>query len=336
MKRPTHTPKSNPLKTSQASWWTGWTKPLQDLIHTLDADVAGLKARLRNPIHKGRPAAYVGFRDFIPESSVVQVDTAQTGEGTNPCNYVVRDGQDYDIPIIMPGPGVFVVEEVTVAIFQQQYAPISASFQGGVLTDVNLVAMQAEMRANAFPFPSSAQTPYFTTKFSIYPQQVNGAYLGETLDIEKFSMPPQSQRTINFLWNMVDTKSQRRLADAYISQMVFTPPSAPVTQEASFFVPRPPVTTKNQAHERLPDGDFFKFCTPWVFERDGQANFTFRPITPVFQFDSSLAGTDAVVGLPYDDRVNGKRDQRVRVQIEIHGYRFETDQDLIRAGALSR
>jgi hypothetical protein len=333
VKRPTNTPKSNPLKTSQASWWTGWTKPLQDLIHTLDADVAGLKARLRNPIHKGRPAAYVGFRDFIPDRSVVQVDTAQTGEGTNPCNYVVRDGQEYDIPIIMPGPGVFVAEEITVAIFQQQHAPIAASIQDGALTDVNLAVMQAEMRANAFPFPSSAETPYFTTKFSIYPQQVNGAYLGAAFDIDKFSMPPQSQRTINFLWNMVDTKSQRRLADAYISQMVFTPPSAPVTQEASSGFP---VTTKNQAHESVPDGDLFRFCTPWVFERDGQVNFIFRPITPVLQFDSSIAGNDPVVGLPYDDRINGVRDQRVRVQVEIHGYRFETDQDLIRAGALTR
>lgn len=335
MKRPTNTPKSNPLKTSQASWWTGWTKPLQDLIHTLDADIAGLKARLQHPIHKGRPAAYVGFRDFIPERSVVQVDTAQTGEGTNPCNYVVRDGQDYDIPIIMPGPGVFVAEEITVAIFQQQYAPIAASIQDGALTDVNLAAMQAEMRANAFPFPSSAETPYFTTKFSIYPQQVNGAYLGATFDIDKFSMSPQTQRTINYLWNMVDTKSQRRLADAYISQMVFTPPSAPVTQEASssdVFL----VKTINQAHESVPDGDLFRFCTPWVFERDGQVNFTFRPITPVFQFDSAIPGTDPVVGLPYDDRINGIRDQRVRVQVEIHGYRFETDQDAIRAGALTR
>ena len=330
MKRPTNTPKSNPLKTSQASWWTGWTKPLQDLIHTLDADVAGLKARLRNPIHKGRPAAYVGFRDFVPERSVVQVDTAQTGEGTNPCNYVVRDGQEYDIPIIMPGPGVFVAEEITVAIFQQQYAPVAASIQDGVLTDVNLAAMQAEMRANTFVFPS-AQTPYFTTKFSIYPQQTSLAYLGfggPGVDNERnrYRVPPQGQRTINYLWNMVDTKSQRRLADAYISQMVLTPPSAPVTQ----------FKFTQTAFESVPDGDLFRFCTPWVFERDGQVNFIFRPITPVLQFDSSIPGTDPVVGLPYDDRINGIRDQRVRVQVEIHGYRFETDQDLIRAGALTR
>ncbi len=326
MKRPTNTPKSNPLKTSQASWWTGWTKPLQDLIHTLDADIAGLKARLQHPIHKGRPAAYVGFRDFTPERSVVQVDTAQTGEGTNPCNYVVRDGQEYDIPIIMPGPGVFVAEEITVAIFQQQYAPIAAS-KGDApfvldLVDVNLAAMQAEMRANTFVFPS-AQTPYFTTKFSIYPQQTGIAYLGESNNVR---VAPQSQRTLNYFWNMVDTKSQRRLADAYISQMVLTPPSAPVVQRNNL----------STAFESVPDGDLFRFCTPWVFERDGQVNFIFRPITPVLQFDSSIAGTDPVVGLPYDDRINGIRDQRVRVQVEIHGYRFETDQDAIRAGALTR
>jgi hypothetical protein len=334
VKRPTNTPKSNPLKTSQASWWTGWTKPLQDLIHTLDADIAGLKARLRDPIHKGRPAVYAGIRDFLPEQSVVQVNTAQTGTATNPCNYIVRDGQDYDIPIIMPGPGVFVAEEITVAIFQQQYAPVAATISGVNLIDVNLAAMQAEMRANTFPFPSSAERPYFTTKFSIYPQQLTNSYLGTFFDVDRFSLAAQSQRTINYLWNMVDTKSQRRLADAYISQMVLTPPSAPVTQESAFFSGG--VTTKNQAFESVPDGDLFRFCTPWVFERDGQVNFTFRPITPVFQFDSSLSGTDAAIGLPYDDRINGVRDQRVRVQVEIHGYRFETDQDLIRAGALTR
>jgi hypothetical protein len=329
VKRPTNTPTSNPLKTRQASWWTGWTKPLHDLIHTLEADIAGLQSRLKHPIHKGRPASYVGFRDFIPERSVVQVDTAQTGVSTNPCNYVVRDGQDYDIPIIFPGPGVFVAEELTVAIFQQHYAPRAATvaqtgpFTFG-LTDVTLVAMQAEMRANTFVFPSQ-QTPYFTTKFSVYPQQTSNGYLGQTGE-RKYRFAPNSQRTINYFWNMIDTKSQRRLADSYISQMVLTPPSAPVTQD----------NFNETAFESVPDGDLFRFCSPWVFERDGQANFSFRPITPVFQFDSALSGTDPAVGLPYDDRINGIRDQRVRVQVELHGYRFETDQDLIRAGALVR
>lgn len=317
MKRPTNVPQTNPLKQNKASWWTGWNKPLRDLLHTLDADLASLKARLREPIHKGRPAAYVGFRDFIPERSIVQIDTAQRGEGTNPCNYVVRDGQDYDIPLIMPGPGVFVAEELTVAIFQQQYSPTRYE-EGAGFSD--LVAMQAEMRPNAFPFPSKTLNPFFSTKFSIYPQQTNLAYIGSG-----GPMPPQSTRTLNYFWNLIDTKSQRRLADAYISQMVLTPPSAPVTQ-----------STGGIFFESVPDGDLFRFCSPWVFERDGQVNFSFRPITPVFQFDSSIPGNDPVVGLSYDDRINGIRDQRVRVQVEIHGYRFETDQDLIRAGVLVR
>jgi hypothetical protein len=326
MKRPTNVPQSNPLKTGPASFWTGWNKPLRELLHTLEADLAGLKARLREPIHKGKPASYVGFRDFIPERSIVQVDTAQQGEGTNPCNYVVRDGQDYDIPVIMPGPGVFVAEELTVAIFQQNYAPQSASFAAGSTTYKNLVAMQAEMAPNAFVFPS-ADTPYFSTKFSIYPQQSNLAYLGVPLN--NALLPPQGTRTLNYFWNLIDTKSQRRLADAYISQMVLTPPSLPVGAVET-------TGGRNKVYESVPDGDLFRFCTPWVFERDGQLNFSFRPITPVFQFDSALAGDSPAVGLPYDDRINGIRDQRVRVQVEIHGYRFETDQDLIRAGVLVR
>ena len=326
MKRPTNVPQSNPLKKNQASWWTGWNKPLHDLLHTLEADLAGLKARLREPIHKGKPASYVGFRDFIPEQSVVQIDTAQTGQGTNPCNYVVRDGQDYDIPVILPGPGVFVAEELTVAIFQQNYAPKSASFSANTVTYKDLVAMQSEMAPNAFVFPS-ADTPYFSTKFSVYPRQSNLAYLG--IPLNSALLPPQATRTLNYFWNLIDTKSQRRLADAYISQMVLTPPSLPVGQVET-------TAGRNKVYESVPDGDLFRFCTPWVFERDGQLNFTFRPITPVFQFDSALSGTSDAVGLPYDDRVNGIRDQRVRVQVEIHGYRFETDQDAIRAGALTR
>jgi hypothetical protein len=46
MKRPTNVPQSNPLKKNQASWWTGWTKPLREIIHTLEADVAGLMLRI--------------------------------------------------------------------------------------------------------------------------------------------------------------------------------------------------------------------------------------------------------------------------------------------------
>lgn len=336
MKRPTNTPQSNPLKTGKASWWTGWTKPLHDLIHTLEADVAGLQARLKNTVQKGRPASYVGFRDFLPEKSTVPVNVLQSGPDTDgtPCNYIVRDGQDYDIPIIMPGPGVFVAEELTVSIFQQQYAPVAATstyVEGDPLpffqiSEITTGAMQAEMRANVLAFPSS-EIPYFTTKFSVYPLQTNNAYLGydPVLSPRSFRrLPPQGTRTINFFWNMIDTKSQRRLADAPISQMVLTPPSLPIAQE----------NFSKVAWERIPDGDLFRFCTPWVFERDGQANFTFRPITPVLQVDSSIPGQS--IGLYYDDRVNGIRDQRVRVQVELHGYRYETDQDLIRAGVLTR
>lgn len=305
MKRPTKSPQSTPLKTTKASFWTGWTKPLQDVVHTLEADIASLQARLRVPIQKGRPSAYMGVREFLPEASIVEVDVNQDGQGTAPCNYVVRDGQDYSIPIIFPGPGVFVAHEIVVSIFQRD---ISAAKQ----------EMYAGMNTNAYSLQNYNS---FTTKFSVYPKQTAGSSF----------LPPQHERTINFFWNMVDTKSQRLLADSYISHMVLTPRSLPV-----FVAEGGTIEEARVFREKLPDGDLFKFSTPWVFERDGQANFSFRPITPVFQFDSSLAGDDPVVGLGYDDRVNGKRDQRVRVQVELHGFRYETDQDLIRAGALTR
>lgn len=313
MKRPTKYPQSTPLKTTKASFWTGWTKPLQDVVHTLEADIASLQARLKTPINKGRPASYMGVREFIPESSIVQLDVNQQGVSTAPCNYVVRDGQDYSIPIIFPGPGVFVAHEILVSIFQRD---ISASKQ----------EMYAGMNTNAYAITNtSSLSPRFTTKFSIYPKQ------SKTLvPLADPYLPPQHTRTINFFWNMIDTKSQRLLSDSYISHMVLTPRSLPVLLTIGRLV------ASNFAREKIPDGDLFKLSTPWVFERDGQANFSFRPITPVFQFDSSLPGDDPVVGLDYDDRVNGKRDQRVRVQVELHGYRYETDQDLIRAGALTR
>jgi hypothetical protein len=96
------------------------------------------------------------------------------------------------------------------------------------------------------------------------------------------------------------------------------------------------VQGNDEGFGEVADGDLYDLKAPWLFERDGQLTFTMDPITDLYQFDSSINGTAAPMNLPFDDRENGKRDQSVLVQVEMHGFRFETMQDAVHAGALTQ
>lgn len=281
----------------------GWSPSFQDTVAKLRSDVEGLKLRLQKPVVPGVPACYRAARVFEPETFSFDLDTQQTNAATNAVNYVVRDGQTYDIPVLLPGPGVFVAESINVAIYQRI-----------VTRDTPPEGLESTLRlhnvainTNITPFADNRK---FTTKFSIWPRQVSQ-------DSET-----QALLAMNYFWNLVDSKSGRQLSDDLMSHMMLMP---------RVFLPTP----GDASASVNPDGDRFRFDAPWLFERDGQANFLFRPITPVLQFDSSVSY--ATLGLGFeDDRVNGKRYNPVTVCVELHGYRFETKQDALRAGALSR
>lgn len=284
-----------------ASAWGGWVRPLPDLIDQLRADVEGLQLRVKDPVGPGVPAAYQGVKVFLPETAEFNVDTLQTHVGTNPCNFVVRDGTTYEIPIVFPGPGVFIARYLKVSIYQRLFVP---AYNGPVFLPV-MTNTQAFVVAHTS----------WTTKFSVPPVQPFQATGKKPLG------------AINYFWNIIDTKSGRKLADDLVSHMMLLPRTYMPLDDGG-------ASPSILEIASLPDGDLLELDAPWVFERDGQVAFLFRPITPMLQFASSISGNTA--GYGFDDRENSVRNQSVTVTAELHGYRYETDQDAIRAGVLTR
>ncbi len=295
-----------------APGYGGWVRPLPDLVDQLEADVEGLQLRLRNPTNPGVPAAYQGVKVFLPETGSFAVDALQTHAGTMLANFVVRDGTTYEIPVIFPGPGVFMARYLKVSIYQRLFVP--PFITGGVIPGYNgPVYLPVRTNQQAFnDIALGAGSIQWTTKFSLPPKQPQQATTKLPLG------------AINYFWNMIDTKSGRKLADDLMSHMMLLPRT---------FMPLINDETLTEVAS-LPDGDLLELDAPWVFERDAQMTFQFRPITPMLQFDSTVSG--ATAGYGFEDRENGVRNQSVTVSVELHGHRYETDQDAIRAGALTR
>lgn len=292
------------LSPGKGAEYQGWQEPLPDLVARLRSHVDGLRGRLDNPGVDTSiwPSAVAGRYIFQPDSKVLDVDVLQTGVATSPVNMVVPSGRTFDIRLIFPGPGVFVGRWLKCNVFMRLHCP--------TLKGDNEMWLPVVSNTGA---GVNADTP-FTTRFSVFPAQPQTppiAYPGYNIN------PP----ALNWCWNLKDTRSGRLYADRPISNMMMLPGTWQGEGGA--------VTGGSQPR----DGDLFDLKTPWVFERDGQASFQFTPITDLYQFDSSLSGTEF---LPFDDREGGKRTQSVLVQVEMHGFRFETMQDALHAGALTQ
>lgn len=287
------------LGVGEASIETGWTRSLEENLVQLKNEIAGLEARLQMGMSEGVPAAYAARRVFEPEQATVLVDLSQEGDPPVAMNYVVRDGQTYDIPIVLPGPGVFVAKYITVSSYLRFFDDNNNTYVERLLTG-NRVYLNSVLDPVI-----QEQAQLYTTKFSA--QGAGGSqpydevlWIPAIPALNKLDPYP----ALNYFWNLLDSKSGVKLSDELMSQDVLLPRSREFSSPSGEFV--------------FGDGGFFTFDTPFVFERDGQANFLFRPITPFLQ-EASIA-----------------RPQSVMVQVELHGYRYETDQDAMIMGALSR
>lgn len=291
----------------------GWTKPLGEELQQLEAEIAGVAAQISNPTKASKPACYVGHRLFEPQLDIpFNVDTEQNGASVNACNYVVRDGQEYRIPVVFSGPGVFIAKYLQVRIYQRFFVPAAAkAFWFPIATHIDYAATGNSANGGN----------KWTTKFMVYPKQPES--------FPSVASPAfGALRKMNFFWNVQDTRSGRQFSDELVSSLALLPRLPPNTHISDF-------DDNGSDYSQTRDGGFLKFRGPgWLFERDAQAAFIFRPITPVLQFDSSIAGTNGSIGLPYDDREQGVRRQSVVVQVEFHGKRYETSQDALRAGAV--
>ncbi len=262
--------------------------------------IQGVRDRLKYATKPSLKTAYRTNRIFLPETSrAFALDTGQDG-GSSLVNYVLRDGNTYEIPFVFSGEGVFVARFMKVSIKQRLYvAPTHKAVQ---------LACGYNGR-----FPGNVAGAW-TTKFSIFPKQPGGP-----------AFAVDAWPSVNFYWSMRDNTGWQ-LSDNLQSHVMLQPNT----------VARVAPTGSSQMWAPINDGGLYEFDTPWAFERDGQCVFQFRPTTPVLQFDSSIAGTAGAIGLPFDDRESGVRNQAVTVTIALHGSRFLTDRDAMRSGAMTR
>ncbi len=262
--------------------------------------IQGVRDRLKYAAKPSLKTAYRANRVFQPDTSrAFLLDTSQNGGAGHLVNYVLKDANTYEIPFVFSGEGVFVARFMKVSIKQRLF--------------VTPWGRAVQMAANYHSrFPGNVAGAW-TTKFSVFPKQPEQTS-------SHFAVP-----TTNFYWSMRDNTGWQ-LSDNLQSHIMLQPntvtPLLPIDADL-LWTP-------------INDGGLYEFDTPWAFERDGQCVFQFRPTVPMLQFDSSIAGNDASVGLPFDDRESGVRNQAVTVTVALHGSRFRTDRDAMRAGAMTR
>jgi hypothetical protein len=301
----------------------GWLQSLSDRVRGLRAQMDGIQRRLTSPLVDGVPAAVSGevtFKAATQEQIEVQYPIAPQ-EGANSiipilCNPIVKAGQTYRIPVMFPPPGVLSVQNlvVTMEAGMVEYGGINRPY---IYALNDYLQTQGDFGGGFDSFGSPL--PYRYT----WQQQILGTVWN--------TMP-----YLPFFWNIIDEKSGRQYAQDWM------PHGALLN------------TRGNNNYIRVaPDSELYDFDTPWLFERDAQISFLFRPIMDLYQVDASAtyptppgaaldvveAARRAVVRdtpiLPYEseDRNQGKRNQQLTVRVEMHGIRHYDRQDVLKQGA---
>jgi hypothetical protein len=273
-----------------------------DLIKMAKDSLVGLRQRIKGADAVTEPAAYADQMVFHPEAQSFLLDTNQDSTGTNLVNYVVRSGVTYQIPIQIGGTGTFRAHAIKISFLQRLYVPTIPN--GFVMNQAMLVPMPP-MVSQFVPNGSV----WWTTKFSLFPRQPG--YMSAGL-VQSTRQSP----SVNFRWNI----EQPRTGEKYCNGLL------PMTAEGHrAYVDNPYLVNPdtNIAHTPiiLADGYTHRFRRAWEFDAPERVLVDVRLLTDIIQFDSSIAGDAAAVGLPYDDRENGIRDQSVTIRAELLGER---------------
>ena len=312
----------------------GWLQPIAERVRGLQAQLEGIRRRLSSPMVDGVPAAVTGELTFkantqeqitvnYPASPVVLEPGDIYPYNILPllCNPIVKAGQTYRIPIVFPPPGVLSVQNlvVTMEAGMTEVAGVSQPF----IEPLNDYLETTNGSFNDFG------RPYFYT----WQQQI----LGQVWRTRPF---------LPFFWNIIDEKSGRQYAQDWM------PHGALLNTRANG---RSAVEYPGQQDIAAvaPDSELFDFDTPWLFERDAQVSFLFRPIMDLYQLDAAATINfnpplgpvseffpygrlpEDVVPPPvlFDDRNQGKRNQQLTVRVEMHGIRHYDRQDVLKEGA---
>ena len=211
-------------------------------------------------------------------------------------NPIILSGQTYRIPILFTPPGVLYAHNLVVGI-EAGYTMFKNQNRPGItpLNDYRQVT-------------GGAGVP-------------NGGFVqnNPSVGVIRYTWPQQVEPYLPFLWNIIDEKSGRKYARSWM-------PHGALLQTRGY--------NGNNAGDGVvhpgDDSELFEFDTPWLFERDAQVSFLFRPLMDLYQIDTS----DST--LPYDstdDRSGGRRFERATVRVEFHGNRYYTGQDALKDGA---
>lgn len=298
----------------------GWLQNLTDRARNTFAKMVGIQERLTSPLANGVPGCVCGEMLFRADlNKTVSIAQWPPDPDANPPNVgvaaflapllvnpILLSGQTYRIPITFPPPGVFQAHNLFVGI------------EAGYLSFAN------KARSGITPLNDYRQT---------LPQAVasNGGMVSAAPDIRAMQYTMQQQVLgdfsqvmpyIPYLWNIVDEKSGRQYARDWLPHGVLANTRG----------------TGSTANGNKPtDSDIFEFDTPWIFERDAQVAFLFRPIMDLYQIAAADAqlpyGNNGVVGGGTSDLSGGRREEQALVRVEFHGNRYYEDQDVLKDGA---
>ncbi len=286
---------------------TGFLPSLKEQIALAVKDLNGIKMRLEKKLDNAEPACAIGEMVFRPESTTFAFDYLQDGSSSVVSQYVLKDGITYDIPIMFPPPGVMLIRFMKVRVYQRLFVPGCGPMQvpmpPGNFFLRNLEVFQT--KKFSFPDNGASYTALARPGVRIY------------------------SRRLSYVWNLSDTKSGLQYADDLVPDMLLLPQGIGTPTQNATQADGGPLGTP-----AVPTGGYLEFRRPWLFERDGQLSFQFRPIMPVIQ----PAASDSYAPYPFEDRENGTavRDSSVTVRIDMHGERYRTVRDAMKEGAMSR
>lgn len=284
------------------------------MLKQVQLGIKGVQDRIQGLDLVTVPAAFIGPTPayvFKPETSAFDLDVYQDGPGVlpdRPVNYIVKSGTTYQLPIIIGGNGVFLAHRFRINLWQRLYVDITG-FKGAAQAVISPII-------NSFLNNNSNANFHvnYTTKFSLYPLQPRAASFN--------NVTTQQSPMLNYRWNIQDPVTGYNYADNLMPASAIL--NRDYVQIANF---SGNIYGEEDRLRTVPsllfDGDWHEFDAPWRFDKAYQLNVLFRPITDIVQFDSSVnIGPSGLNLLPYDDRVNGIRDQSVYVQVEFQGERI--------------
>lgn len=307
--------KNNPTRTvsvertmrGQAGQGTGWLESLQRRAADLKAQMQGVHARITSPFKNGFPSCAQGELQFNADLQTTitianfptDPETLDAADFISPLlvNPIIRAGQTYRIPLTFTPPGVLMARYLSVGI-EAGFTAFNNVPRSGLFM-LGDYRQRAGGAIGGGGFVASPGGLGFQLGYT-WQQQV----LGNFAEVVPY---------LPYFWNIVDEKSGRQYGQDLI-------PSGALLNTR--FLP----TSSN----KMPDSDMFEFDYPWLFERDAQVAFLFRPIMDLYQ----VAAGDATLPWGTTDLNGGRRTQQATVKVELHGTRYYDNRDIRKDGAV--